>query len=340
MPSEAVMFRKIDRDHPTLFLDEVDAIYGKNAGDAEALRAVLNAGYRRGLKVPRCAGKNRDELVDFDVFGPKCFAAIGRLPKTIADRSIDVPMGRRTTEPIERWRIRETAAAAAALRERLHSFLAARVKELRAARPAIPEELDDRAAEGWEALLAIADLAGGTWPEEARKAAKALSGHRGVQDSSLGVLLLNDIFGMLHPKSDDGIGEPVARVKSADLIEGLCAIEASPWGDWHGRPITPQRLSKLLEPFGVKPKKIRFEKAFQGYEHEQFRDAWARYADRSDSCELGSDPVVGTPEPRRSDAFPVLRPRMPTPPLIREVPRFRIVGRNQADSSRNLSRAA
>ena len=32
-PSEAVLFRMIDRDHPTVMLDEVDAIFGDGAFD-------------------------------------------------------------------------------------------------------------------------------------------------------------------------------------------------------------------------------------------------------------------------------------------------------------------
>ena len=42
---------------------------------------------------------------------------------------------------------------------------------------AVPDGLNDRAADNWEPLLAIADRAGGDWPERARKAALALSGN-------------------------------------------------------------------------------------------------------------------------------------------------------------------
>ena len=38
------------------------------------------------------------------------------------------------------------------------------------------EELDDRAFNNWEALSAIADVAGGEWPEMARAAAVELLG--------------------------------------------------------------------------------------------------------------------------------------------------------------------
>src|SRR5689334_1742067 len=54
-PSEAVLFRLIGSEpRPTLLIDEVDAIFRKE-GDptTEGLRAMLNAGNRRGATVPR-----------------------------------------------------------------------------------------------------------------------------------------------------------------------------------------------------------------------------------------------------------------------------------------------
>jgi hypothetical protein len=85
-PSEAVVFRKIARDKPTVLLDEYDTIFGDR--DYEPLRAILNAGNEPGTTVPRCAGANRDQLEDFPIYCPKVLAGIGKLPATVADRSI------------------------------------------------------------------------------------------------------------------------------------------------------------------------------------------------------------------------------------------------------------
>jgi putative DNA primase/helicase len=49
-PSVAVLYRKIDRDAPTLLLDEMDNYPLDDRRDA---LAVLNAGYKRGAKVDR-----------------------------------------------------------------------------------------------------------------------------------------------------------------------------------------------------------------------------------------------------------------------------------------------
>jgi hypothetical protein len=76
-PTEAVLFRKIERDVPTLLLDEVDAIFtSRRDPTKEGLRAILDAGFQRGTKVPRCVGPNHD-LKEFGVFCPKAFAGIG-----------------------------------------------------------------------------------------------------------------------------------------------------------------------------------------------------------------------------------------------------------------------
>ena len=49
------------------------------------------------------------------------------------------------------------------------------LENLRDANPAIPAGLDDRAADAWEPLFAIADLVGGDSSERARRAALELS---------------------------------------------------------------------------------------------------------------------------------------------------------------------
>ena len=67
------------------------------------------------------------------------------------------------------------------------------------ARPMLPEELDDRAWDGVEPLLAIADLAGGDWPLAARAACVELYGGRQLEDESTGIRLLADIHAIRHP---------------------------------------------------------------------------------------------------------------------------------------------
>jgi hypothetical protein len=119
-PSEAVLFRKIEADRPTLLLDEVDTIFCRGKDDGkESLRALLNAGFDRRAQVPRCVPPNND-IKNFRVFGPKALAGIGRLPDTVHDRCIPIQLARRSREEsIERFRRREAETAATPIRDAL-----------------------------------------------------------------------------------------------------------------------------------------------------------------------------------------------------------------------------
>ena len=122
------MFRKLEQDRPTLLLDEVDALFGtkRSAESYEGLRAILNAGNRRGTTVPRMVGEGKSMRVqDFATFGPKVLMGIGELPATIADRSIPIRLERRArSEPVTRFRYREAEPAALPIREALEAHLA------------------------------------------------------------------------------------------------------------------------------------------------------------------------------------------------------------------------
>jgi hypothetical protein len=154
--------------------------------------------------------------------------------------------------------------------DRLADWLEPQVEDLHRSRPGLPDELDDRAQDMWEPLLAIAELAGGDWPRRARRAALELSGDGGREDDSLTALLLKDI----HAVFSNGAGE---HLKTADLIAHLAEIEESPWGDWYGKLISPQALSKLLRPHRIKTMPVWIDgKTARGYKREQFTDAFHR----------------------------------------------------------------
>ena len=144
------MYRKVEADQPTLLLDELDTMFGTRASErTEGIRALLNAGNRRGTTVPRMVGEGRKMQVhDFSTFCPKVLAGIGHLPDTVADRSIVISLQRRArNEPVERFRQREAKALTEDVRHALMDALAAVVEPLSDARPDIPEALGDRAAE-------------------------------------------------------------------------------------------------------------------------------------------------------------------------------------------------
>ena len=296
-PTEAVVFRKIEADRPTLLLDEVDAIFGPKAREHEGLRALLNAGNRKGTKVPRCVGPTQ-ELRSFAVFCAKALAAIGDLPDTVADRSIQIRLKRRAPgERVERFFPREADEEALPLNEWARSCGEQAVEALAVARPSLPAELNDRAADSWEPLLAIADLAGGEWVKRARAAALELSAGEEDERESLGIRRLADLRTVF--------GTVMDKLSSTALCERLAALEESPLGRLAGKPLEPRGLGRLLRPYGIKSVQLWIEgKNVHGYARARFEDAWNRYlAPETPSRTLeplepasvgGSSPVSGT----------------------------------------------
>lgn len=271
----AVLPRKIDADHPALLLDEGDAAFSGPKEYAEALRSVLNTGQRRGGCASCCVGKGAEiSFRDFSTFCPKAIAGIGKLPDTVADRSIPIRLKRATPgERIQRFRRREVEPEAAMLRGRLEAWGAMEVEKQREARPALPGELTDRQQDGAEPLLAIADAAGGEWPKRARGALIELCGEAQAADDSIGVQLLRDIKAIFSLRGAD-------RLPSAELAAALAEVEGSPWGEWtHGKPLTASRLARLLKRYEIAPGTIRVSEAtHKGYLLSQFEDAFKRYS--------------------------------------------------------------
>jgi hypothetical protein len=273
-PTEAVTYRIIERDAPTILLDEVDAIFsGKGAKEHEGLRALLNAGFQRGTMVPRCVGP-RQELKSFATFCCKAIAGIGAVPDTVADRSVPIRLRRRkASERVQRFRRREVEPVAAPLRTLLETWASFAVDELRDARPVMPPEITDRAEEAWEPLVAIADAAGGSWPSRARSAAVVLgTGTPDDSEQSIGVRLLADVRSVVR-----GLGD-AEKVPTADLLAGLHALEEAPWGDWYGKPLNAEKLGRTLREYGCRSRPIRTaEGSKRGYARAHLEDAFERY---------------------------------------------------------------
>jgi hypothetical protein len=273
--TSAVLVRKIDAEQPTLLLDESDAAFGGEKEYAETLRGVLNTGYRRGGVSSCCIGKGSEtSFKDFSTFSAKAIAGIGKLPDTIADRSIPIRLKRaaRGEDGVLKFRRREVEAEAAKLRKRIESWAVELIQEVSNARPQMPEELSDRQQDAAESLVAIADLAGGRWPHAARTALLCLCVDAQQEDGSLGYNLLSDIRLVFDDKLTD-------RMSSAEVASALAGLETSPWGEWnHGKPISQAKIARLLRPFEIIPHNVRIgEKVLKGYERQDFEDAWKRY---------------------------------------------------------------
>ncbi|MBA2691486.1 MAG: DUF3631 domain-containing protein [Rubrobacter sp.] len=295
--TSAVLVRKVAAERPTLLLDESDAAFGADKEYAETLRGVLNAGFRRGGVASLCVGQGTGiTYEDFAVFGPKAIAGIGRLPDTVADRSIPVELRRRRqSEGVERFRLRKVRPEARPLREGAAAWAAAHLEVLASAEPELPDALDDRAQDIMEPLLAIADEAGAGWPEHARGAAVSLlAGEEREDADSLGVRLLHDIRAVF----DEAGAE---RLATGKMLDSLTAMEEAPWGSLRGEALDARGLARFLKRYGVKPEKLREgEDTFRGYRRAGFEDAWARYApDAPDYAEHPEHPEHEPQNPHR-----------------------------------------
>ena len=263
----ASLFRATDQWRPTLLIDEADLLE-----KSRHLQAILNAGNRPGNPIPRTEtiGGAR-VVVRYETYCPKALAGIEgvRMPlaATVLDRSIVIRLSRRLPEEqVERWRRRSYLAKVEPLVKALPSLAESCLDELACADPDLPPELNDRAQDAWEPLLAIAELAGDPWPERASKAALLLSAGS-EEEREPNVLLLADIHTVF-----DCCGKE--RLPTRTLIQEIGQLD---YGEFEG-PLSPRELARYLKPFGIRSKKLRFgHETAQGYERRQFEETWRRY---------------------------------------------------------------
>jgi hypothetical protein len=275
-PTEAVVYRTIELAQPTLLLDEVDTIFNeKTATRYEGLRALLNAGHRRGARVPRCVGPSLD-VQNFSVYCAKVLAGIGVLPDTVADRSIPIRLQRKTaSERVERFRRRDVQVEAQPVRDAMAAWAAENGEAVALDRPEMPDELSDRMQEGCEPLVAIADRLG--YGEEAREAlVSLLTIERQDSVETAQLRLLRDLRAVFEKR-----GNPAA-LWTTTIIVDLCADE-SEWATWYGSGLSPSGLAKLLKPYGIESTSIREgANVAKGYKLDALREVWRRYLPADD----------------------------------------------------------
>jgi len=270
--SPAAVYRSLGTDDPpTLLIDEADTIFGAKAeGANEDLRGLLNAGHQRNRPALRYdASRARVETIP--TFAMAALAGIGAMPDTIEDRAVVIRMRRRAPgESVDPYRARRDGPTLRMVAAELNTWLRAHADELERATPAMPVE--DRAADTWEPLVAVADLAGGAWPARARHACLTLTAdHESSSDVPLRVRLLLDCR--------TAFGTDPA-LPTATLLERLVADLEAPWATHgaRGEGLNGMKLGRLLREYDIRPGTYRFTGGqAKGYRSEDFVDAWARY---------------------------------------------------------------
>jgi hypothetical protein len=287
----AAIYHLLDsRTHTTLLLDE-----GDNLGllDNNVLRAVFNAGHRRGGAIRRFVGGWSKR---FDLFAPLAVAAIGILPLPLMDRSVQIHMRRRAPSDPPLQRLNELDPVFPRVREQIRKWAATCSL---AREPEMPPQLHGRQGDNWRTLISIADDLG--HGEAARAAAIALCAGRIDEDP--GVVLLIDIRNIF-----DAFG--VDRISSKALVAALVAIEDGLWHDWRGmrddlppHKLNQSELARLLKPFGIWPRtvwpaqRLPGSKSNSGYRRSQFEASWGAYCPPAADTPTQSRRIISLPQP-------------------------------------------
>jgi putative DNA primase/helicase len=274
----AVLFRLVDLHKPILALDEVDTYLADN----DELRGLLNAGHKRGARAYRCEG-DKNQVRAFNAFAPAVLAGIGHLQGTLHDRSVQIRLVRaRPGEVKARFDSRRIAPERELCRK-LARWVRDNKPRLENCDPIMPPDCFNRLADNWRPLMAIAEVAGGDWPERARNAFAKLTANDDLEAQGQGVLLLRDLRDLFTAQDTD-------RLTTATIVESLNQIEDRPWCDERkGHGVNANWLSRKLRPFSIYPKTIRTgvgqEETAKGYLLEHFAEAFARYLTASPSAD-------------------------------------------------------
>jgi hypothetical protein len=280
----------IDRDHPTLLLDE-----GRNLDlqNNMLMRSIMHSGHERGGGRVILRG---GQPTRFETFGPLCITAIEELPSyELMSRAIIIRLRRSTRDDLKKFNEEDTYYDPIYNNIRQWASWAHHNLDLRNANPELPN-LKNRRKDNWRPLISIADALG-----HGDAAREAMSQFDGRYEEAPGVLILRDIksvFGDSH------------AMHSKALAEALQKIETSPWFDWKGKdgsyqshPINPNDIARLLRPFQIRPRSVEIGSVnLKGYHRDDFREAWAAYCPDDDGKPGKPNTVVQFPAKARKQS--------------------------------------
>ncbi|WP_368732962.1 DUF3631 domain-containing protein [Streptomyces alkaliphilus] len=271
----AAVFRSISEEPPTLLVDEADTIFGtpKQAEKNEEMRGLLNAGHQRNRYVTRVVGNDHTPH-RFATFAMAALAGIGDLPDTIMDRAVVIRMRRRAEgERVKPFRSRRDIPALHDLRDRIAAWARPLLEEAAELEPEMPVE--DRAADTWEPLVIIADLAAGPWPRLARTACARMVATEveAEEERPGGARILADVRRVFAAQRE------VDSLSTDELLYHLRRDAEAPWAEWGRNGLDARELARMLSAYDIKPGNVRLIDGTQrkGYTRNKFLDAWRRY---------------------------------------------------------------
>ena len=164
--TEAVIFRDIQNNSPTLFLDELEKMSKEDKEKFAGIMSVLKTGFSKNGLVKRCDGKNKDKIRSFSTYAPKMFAGIKDLDDVLSDRTIKIKMYRKlNNEFFERYtECKDNIDTQKYIRDILYSFGLKYADKIETIynEPDIPVEfnniLNNRELDIWLPIITIAQL--------------------------------------------------------------------------------------------------------------------------------------------------------------------------------------
>lgn len=262
----AVLVRWLSKGR-TVALDETDTIF-RTEKSAPLMQAALNDGFTFKGVADKCSGG--EDVTEKSIYCPVMFGGLRKLPPATMSRSLLVYMEKRRPEQkIESYMARLHDPQGESLGHAMGDWAGSVAMELAEAWPDLPDGCEDRTADCWWPMFAIADVAGRDWPERIRDAYRELAkGITAEPEVSPLVRLLSDVYAVWS------FGD---RLGSKDLLERLYALPGAPWATWWPPAVAPRELAALLANVGIEPKKIRLpgKAPVQGYERTDFERVWS-----------------------------------------------------------------
>jgi hypothetical protein len=157
---------------------------------------------------------------------------------------IDAAAGRR--QEVRPFPASLPADEAKPIKEALAEWCAEHEAEFYGADPQMPQGIDDRDADCWEPLLAVADVAGAEWPRRAREAAVALVARSAERTQTSGVQLLSDLFEVFKGAGAD-------KLATETVLHRLQELPGRP-GRTYGKPLISEDLRLGLSDLGLSPR--------------------------------------------------------------------------------------
>lgn len=266
------------RRRPTMGIDEFDGQIKGGRGSSDLVN-IVNIGYEDDGALWMRA--NGDE---YNVYGPVVLAGLGevirvsRATQALKTRMLIIEMAP-SNRPVETFR-REHNPAAKAHNEEVANWIATVAEEIVLDYPEMPDGVNGRTAQLWEPLFAVANAAGGHWPESCRLAFESFELGKSNEPAELPLRLrlardLRIVF----------MGE--AKLDTATILGRLRALQGAPWAKlWPHKLSAAREMSKALGA-SVKPTKVRVEvngedKPVQGYTAASLESLWALVPDVPD----------------------------------------------------------